>query len=292
MPQLSYVLVQLALFVATSFATARVGFINDGAVCYQNAVLQNVIRSRHIREWSAEASRKGMTGLVNDALLGLVRRGEQPQTTQQLHSLALRQAMSQAEGTSEWVNGQAQDSAQFLVALVADVGSEFQDHFTIKISGNGTCTACTAVTPIPTDIATALVLPIPKTGQTHQLQDLIAAAYTHGTYPRRCETCDQVSESLVDIAFESLPKVLVVHINRLTFDQGVINDEVSLPDELKLTSSEQGEVTYALMGSVEHTGGHFRAHVKENDEWTTYDDSSVRPGAKDSRPYLAFYEMQ
>ena len=109
--------------------------------------------------------------------------------------------------------------------------------------------------------------------------------------------------------FFKLPKFLIVHVNRFRYnarDQVLekIHSIVQFSETMiiSIEESTQKNVTYKLIGLINHTGnideGHYVAIVKSEEKWYKIDDekvSEVKIKRKENQSpfgYIFFYERQ
>lgn len=96
---------------------------------------------------------------------------------------------------------------------------------------------------------------------------------------------DKKEDVLRHVKFWSLPKVLVVNLNRWNFHGHKVNTNVDVPlDNLDLSKYvneyQSKSKVYSLYGVCNHKGGshggHYTAHVRNaNGKWYEYDDTQV-----------------
>ena len=277
----------------------RVGLQNGASVCYQNAILQNLVRSRVVREWAETVG--ASSGPVGAALKDLIDLFD-TKTSGSISAMGFRQALAAGSGSPQWLRG-AEDAPEFLTALFQELGPSFTLLVQVKLGKVCSC-PCGDVHPLPDDVTETLIVPLLNT-EAAELASLIHSLTNPDEVCRLCEVCDVNGSQNQTVIFRApLPPLLVVQISRFktVFSKGtpqrVKNSApVKLPDQLVLSAQgEAGEEIseYDLLGMAEHTGGHYVAHVREpgNSKWMFYDDATARNGQGSDQPYIAFYQMR
>jgi ubiquitin carboxyl-terminal hydrolase 22/27/51 len=117
---------------------------------------------------------------------------------------------------------------------------------------------------------------------------------------RMCERCRRPCECTITPAFETFPRVLVLHLSRFRFrDHRYVknNVKVQFPDRLSLDDIAKFEIAYQMIGFVSHwgtmEGGHYTSIAKVGDSFVEFNDThtfTVDPQKVfDVQAYLLFY---
>jgi hypothetical protein len=94
------------------------------------------------------------------------------------------------------------------------------------------------------------------------------------------------------------PKILVIHIQRVFYDEGMTTNKqkIFFPEKL----SFEGKNNYELVSFIEHFGyhdfGHYIAYRRFYSQWISLNDSNVTLKSKKnafevSNPYMLFYRL-
>lgn len=171
------------------------------------------------------------------------------------------------------------------------------------------CSACT-YTSRSFDPFMFLTLPIPTKNNVSVndcLEMFCKEEYFNKSNLWYCPKCKQKRNAMKQIQIWKLPKILIVHFSRFSFDgrfRNKLNTFISYPELLDMTNYVNMEETffgkeqYELYAVSNHfgtlTGGHYTAFCKDTENaWLSYDDNTVTKIDKKkivtSNAYLLFY---
>jgi uncharacterized UBP type Zn finger protein len=256
-----------------SSGTDWVGIKNGGNTCYQNALLQCIMRSPIFPEGAAGETPLAL-GLQR--LYGALLEGDGP-----ADASGVRMQMQPRE---VWNGRRQQDAHEFLVAL-RDQHPPIAEATTIITNQHVMCSECADIsTKTGTLEDIQLCLPSTRT----DLQYLIDLHFQPESVTRECESCDKamrwsdVADKWIEII--TPPKILVIQLKRFVTDpetlkNSKLNTMIDCPlKDFKLPGVTE---TFDLIGTVQHggssTGGHYLAHVFDSEKkvWVKLNDRSA-----------------
>jgi uncharacterized UBP type Zn finger protein len=186
--------------------------------------------------------------------------------------------------------------------------SPIDEIFSITLNHTRTCAACGAER-VNAEHMHELNLPIPSIeGRPITMTDCLEAFLaTERIAGVACEGGSCAPEARNDATmthrFGRLPPVLLISLNRFTWDGQKINTAVEIPPELDMSILPGGgEGRYRLVGIVNHLGnsvgaGHYTAHFMHPEEGSFYNanDGVVsaidgHPALSNSAAYIVMYE--
>ena len=202
-----------------------------------------------------------------------------------------------------------QDANEFLLLLIDDLSKSMPDgikvNFQFQLAENRTCLSCGHVS-IKSNSDLSIILPIVDDATT--LQQLLISEYgKKETRSIECPNCKH-REAEIDNKLETLPRVLIVSINRFSNDSEKLLDCIEIPLALDVTQvaqnpSELANTVYVLKAVIVHIDlrhdlGHYVSYIHRDFKWRRYDDTSVREvrSPENSREwmenaYICFYEI-
>jgi ubiquitin C-terminal hydrolase len=118
---------------------------------------------------------------------------------------------------------------------------------------------------------------------------------------RMCERCRRPCECVMIPAFETFPRILVLHLSRFRIkgERYIKNNvRVEFPEGLKLDNIVGFEIAYRMIGFVSHwgtmEGGHYTSIARVRESFVEFDDTRtfrVDPmKVFDVQAYVLFYE--
>lgn len=158
------------------------------------------------------------------------------------------------------------------------------------------------------DPCTIFELPIAGTN----LQDCLENYLDTEKIEYKCDRCNSTDNIVKKLAIWKMPKVLVVKLNRFTYDMKKITTKIQFPHDLSLQPYIDADATpkdaeYQLYATICHTGayggGHYYAIVNTYDDQTKagavflFNDNNyqvIDPLQMSDNPdtYMAFYRQQ
>ena len=137
------------------------------------------------------------------------------------------------------------------------------------------------------------------------LDQLFVEYTTSETRSIKCAKCPQDALQ-VDTKLATLPRVLIVSINRFAAGQGKLTSEISMPLTLLMapfTQHPASQKSYSLKAVIVHLGqswtrGHYVSYILEADsKWRRYDDLNVEQVESPANvechrnAYVYFYQL-
>lgn len=208
---------------------------------------------------------------------------------------------------SELLNGQQQDSHEFLILLTQVLekqphsGQWFQNNFVANIATHVNCTSCGKVHQSCSRIADfALHL------QGNQsIQTALDSYFSYDEIEYLCVSCKTYDTVKKKHFLLSAPDCLCLQLRRFSERGEKMNDEIEISSELCIRKyflkTQAVAWKYKLVAVVNHFGqnrnmGHYNTIVlKPNDVYYEFDDRTVRQVSSNlvsgKNAYLVFYEL-
>ncbi|XP_006787461.1 ubiquitin carboxyl-terminal hydrolase 37-like isoform X2 [Neolamprologus brichardi] len=280
------------------------GFPNIGNTCYMNSCLQSLLNIeefiRDIRRqevlWSADPEAQLLRRLID------VRDCHQS-TDYGLKDHHLRSFKKAFSNQAPEYTGSAQkDAHEFLTLFLNEVkrltphlernaallGQSYtcpvEDHHIFKMENTRTCKSCGHQSSQQEEFTSLSLDLVPEGSVINMLETYLKEQKIEF----RCDCGGTTSE--LKSSFDTLPRVLILHLKRFGFTQTYkiqkVDDPVRLQRDL-VVPSNQGGGCYSLVSIISHYGGtesgHYicnSVHPEESqhstsDRWLTYNDAQV-----------------
>nr|XP_024659085.1 ubiquitin carboxyl-terminal hydrolase 29-like [Maylandia zebra] len=280
------------------------GFPNIGNTCYMNSCLQSLLNIeefiRDIRRqevlWSTDPEAQLLRRLIDV-------RDCHESTDYGLkdhHLRAFKKAFSNQ--APEYTGSAQKDAHEFLTLFLDEVkrlaphlernaallGQSYacpvEDHHIFKMENMRTCKSCGHQSSQQEDFTSLSLDLVPERSIINMLETYLKEQEIEF----RCDCGGTASE--LKSSFDTLPRVLILHLKRFGFTQTYkiqkVDDPVRLQRDL-VVSSNQGGGCYSLVSVISHYGGtesgHYicsSVHPEESqhstsDRWLTYNDAQV-----------------
>lgn len=303
----------------------RRGYGNLGMTCYLASTLQMLSHSRGLRALVLNFNNTTVTDtdearFAHEVAVRLQRAfahqwlGLEADSSVPMNPVELLEVLQLVN--PEFTAGRMQDAQEALRMLLGGLqdalrtseGSPIDDLFSITIQNTRTCAACSAAREVEEQMH-EVHLPIPQvTGRPVNLTECFAAFLeTERVAGVACEggACGPLDRPNAEMThrFTRMPPVLLVSLNRFTWDGRKINTEVRIEPELDMsTIVGGGDARYRLVSIVNHLGstpavGHYTAYFMHPEDGTFYraNDDTVDPidgypPLTSSAAYIFMYE--
>ena len=200
---------------------------------------------------------------------------------------------------SQFNNRQQQDAHEFLMLMLNHLGV-LESQCSCLIASQLTCLTCTHHAEMAVEPFTCLSLDIPSVSgrKSPDIVECLQNSIREEKVDWNCPLCKVVRVARKVWKLETIPNLLVLHLKRFQFAEGVyrkIKAEVQLPPTFQVEQEK-----FRISAVVNHHGlsmssGHYTADVKvDRFNWMRCNDSKVRfsKGLKRSttEAYLVFAE--
>ncbi|XP_059212890.1 ubiquitin carboxyl-terminal hydrolase 37-like [Centropristis striata] len=303
------------------------GFPNIGMSCYMNSSLQSLLTlenfvrdiSRQEEVWNSVPEARLLRSFM------AIRDARASTDSKRRLMCSFKEVVSVQ--APEFRDGQQKDAHEFLTTVLDQMRSlspvlqdiaafnnrrytcPVENHLVFKLENTRTCKRC-GVESKRQEVFTNLSLDLVPGGT---VDDMLQEYLKEMELEYRCECGGKISGQR--LAFETLPRVLILHLKRFRFTSNYqmvkVHDPVMLDRDL-VVSSKLGGGCYSLVSSVSHLGtsgtsGHYICdgiHPDDcpdepADHWLTYNDSEVTEttGAavceqRRKSAYILIYERQ
>ena len=124
------------------------------------------------------------------------------------------------------------------------------------------------------------------------LNNFVTSEYLDDDNLWKCSKCSKKVKASKKIMFWKLPKILIIHLKRFKYEsnRNILKknnsitcelNNLNLSDYISLYNSENKDNSqYKCFGIICHSGsynsGHYYAYCRNNDQWTLFNDSSVK----------------
>jgi len=211
---------------------------------------------------------------------------------------------------SSYIAREQQDASEFLIRLMGVMKSTFppglsnpiESHFEFKMNEIYRCPKC-HFTMRRSQIHSAICLNV----TTGTLNDCLANYLSAEERPIQCRKCFH-HHMEISTKFETLPRILILSVNRFTLDEKVTVPVVppillDTRDYICDTSRIHSQL-FVLQAQILHVGqtrncGHYVSHIYCDDQiWRRYSDNLVQviPASEvqhpKESPYIYFYQLQ
>eukprot|EP00826_Nyctotherus_ovalis_P025625 TRINITY_DN1987_c0_g1_i7.p1 TRINITY_DN1987_c0_g1~~TRINITY_DN1987_c0_g1_i7.p1 ORF type:complete len:539 (-),score=122.58 TRINITY_DN1987_c0_g1_i7:114-1730(-) len=120
-----------------------------------------------------------------------------------------------------------------------------------------------------------------------------------------CPNCSVFTDAEKSIDYQTLPKILIIHLKRFKVygknSRKKVSSLVEFPLILLMTTTDQRRHMYSLYAVINHMGGIERGHytayclnLKNRSEWLEFDDNKVKPISSSKlitdKAYVLLYE--
>ena len=267
-----------------------VGLRNAGNTCYQNAILQCLLRLDDF--WKLLVIARHDVDTLGRRLLDF--HSEVIRSSSSLPNLVSPvmdpRGVREVMGTKNavWKTKEQQDALEYFLSLLDNLNDEMKARrgnpveslFKGSLLSRTTCLSCRHVSDKKDP---SFVLCLSVTEKT--LQDALVAAYQQpetlkGQDQYSCDKCKKKVDAVRSLEISELPRILVVGLKRFRWTGGLA-EKNSKVIKCPLAGLHLGRgLTYSLVATVQHSGlsihtGHYTAHVTEGGKWFLMDDGSV-----------------
>ena len=279
-----------------------VGLKNDNRnACYANSVIQALAALSSVSYFLAQSQSLPLCGALDKTLSTLRRSQVGRQTTSNVPIIQAMQLVLQVR-----ISPAQQDCHEFLVLLLDAIEREaprIKDYVQGRIQDNSTCLICRK-NSISEQVFNALSLYLPNVNEI-SAHELIDSHFKEEVIPDvDCEQCSAdmpkpvKSFHLIKHTPVTLPRVLILHINRAT---DYITRKTNRANVTFTESLTVGTTYYSLCAIIAHTGkssdsGHYVCYRRQGGRWWQFSDSKVVKisfddvAANTSKVYLMWYD--
>ena len=240
------------------------GFVNRANVCYQNAVMQNLLHSRAMTKAIDSIQRPSPNPIAND-LKRIFELYSEQIPGRLLTTADLRASLSSRLG--RYNNERPEDSAEFFT----DLFTEIRDTSLAGVARVDQL-RCLSCLERPSQFEYLIVV---QNNGRQRLQQLME---NHAT---SCPNCP-ANELTV---YRKYPDLLVIQPQ-----YGNAEASLRYPRELVLKRGRPDEQRFRLIGTVKHIRGHYVADILTDQGWIRFDDSKIKSSTATDRPQLLFYD--
>ena len=285
-----------------------VGMRNVGNSCYQNAVLQCMLRlddfwkllviarhdvdtlGRRLLDFHSEANRKfSALPTINNPVID---------------PRGIREMMGSKNPA--WKSREQQDALEYLLSLLDNLSDEMKNRrgnpvdslFKGTLLSQTTCISCRHVSD-KKDPFFVFCVPV---SEKATLQEALASQQEtlQGADQYSCDKCRKKVDAVRSMEIAELPRIIVVGLKRFKWiGELAEKNSKSMKCPLKGLSFGKGH-SYSLVATVQHAGssihaGHYTANVTEGGKWFRADDWEVSEIAEGSvingDTYMLFYVL-
>ncbi|CAM4563621.1 unnamed protein product [Lepidochelys olivacea] len=262
-----------------SFAKPRmyVGLRNQSCSCYLNSLLHCLFFTRELREAILRCDNVGDSVIVChlQQLFKKLMTGDSSPTTEKItRALEMGNVRQQLN---------VKECFQLLMNKIIEDKEDIQQLYQVKMVHRITCHGCHHQKMLKKSNLSICVSVQKQSSNCalysvdHALADMQEEHPYTGDGQHYCQCCGN-QRSTQCYCFETLPQILVIHLERDPVD---INAGVSVPLSLTLTTGKQLYTDYELFGICHHIGAihgdHYTAEVKslEDNYWYHFNDKGV-----------------
>ncbi|CAM4685441.1 unnamed protein product [Lepidochelys kempii] len=262
-----------------SFAKPRmyVGLRNQSCSCYLNSLLHCLFFTRELREAILRCDNVGDSIIVChlQQLFKKLMTGDSSPTTEKItRALEMGNVRQQLN---------VKECFQLLMNKIIEDKEDIQQLYQVKMVHRITCHGCHHQKMLKKSNLSICVSVQKQSSNCalysvdHALADMQEEHPYTGDGQHYCQCCGN-QRSTQCYCFETLPQILVIHLERDPVD---INAGVSVPLSLTLTTGKQLYTDYELFGICHHIGAihgdHYTAEVKslEDNYWYHFNDKGV-----------------
>ncbi|CAM5118294.1 unnamed protein product [Eretmochelys imbricata] len=262
-----------------SFAKPRmyVGLRNQSCTCYLNSLLHCLFFTRELREAILRCDNVGDSVIVChlQQLFKKLMTGDSSPTTEKItRALEMGNVRQQLN---------VKECFQLLMNKIIEDKEDIQQLYQVKMVHRITCHGCHHQEMLKKSNLSICVSVQKQSSNCalysvdHALADMQEEHPYTGDGQHYCQCCGN-QRSTQCYCFETLPQILVIHLERDPVD---ISAGVSVPLSLTLTTGKQLYTDYELFGICHHIGAnhgdHYTAEVKslEDNHWYHFNDKGV-----------------
>ena len=275
---------------------------NLGATCYLGSVLQILLHSVSVRAAVAASPAVAASGaharVYNDfvALLNQMYDESSSDVLDPHNILRALRAFNEDKGFVYNAADDAYQSAMVLLNALSRGSPRLARVFEIVFGGMRTCLQCDNIGP-HFDRSHIQLMQIPDPSRRTSLEEMIAAHFGPRSMDVQCRNCRvHDAHHYVIPSVIQVPHLLIIAINRYTYDAEKLTTSVEIPLAITLETNT-GPVMYRLVGVVAHNKGHYTSdyYNVDADSWVHTDDSRVHimkgsPVRSGPQPSIVMYE--
>ncbi|XP_029442746.1 uncharacterized protein LOC115082692 isoform X2 [Rhinatrema bivittatum] len=264
-----------------SESSGLAGFINQGATCYLNALLQSLFWTPEFKKEIHKAATKdsGIIKELEDIFHRLEERNHNVETNKLTHYLNL-------------YGGNQQDIAEIFLLIINKLDEEvlaqtgFKKLYKTTLDKYLVCSACKLEEKTECDLI-LLPLALNTRSVSDALKEFLSPRSMDEDNEIYCDQCQHKTTTNLKYMVKELPQILVIQLKRFEFNfnakqfMKLLND-IEIPWTL-MVDSENGKQEYTLFALCDHygscSGGHYTALIKLQPEpfsrWYKFDDCRV-----------------
>ncbi|CAM4571196.1 unnamed protein product [Caretta caretta] len=253
-----------------------VGLRNQSCTCYLNSLLHCLFFTRELREAILRCDNVGDSVIAChlQQLFKKLMTGDSSPTTEITRALEMGNVRQQLN---------VKECFQLLMNKIIEDKEDIQQLYQVKMVHRITCHGCHHQKMLKKSNLSICVSVQKQSSNCalysvdHALADMQEEHPYTGDGQHYCQCCGN-QRSTQCYCFETLPQILVIHLERDPVD---INAGVSVPLSLTLTTGKQLYTDYELFGICHHIGAihgdHYTAEVKslEDNHWYHFNDKGV-----------------